>query len=233
VDSIRNASLFMLGYIPVFSAAVVAAGQPVTGATYNTVLFAACQIVSQVISQTLLPLLSVYLALCIVGSLSPGLDIGSVCATVKRVVTWGLGFLATLFIGILSVQTMVSGSADALGLKAGKFVISSFVPVVGSALSDALVAAQGCLRLIRTTVGAFGILAVLLLFLPILLQIISWLLVTALARAAAELLGVKEVSGVMKSCSGVLSILISFLLCYALVMIVAITVVLFTGMGGG
>ncbi len=48
VNSIRNASVFMLGYIPCFAAAVTASGQPLTGAAYNAFLFATCQMVAQV-----------------------------------------------------------------------------------------------------------------------------------------------------------------------------------------
>ena len=231
VDAIKNASVFMLGYIPVFSAAVMAAGQPVTGAAYNGILFMVCQIISQAVSQTLLPLLSLYLALCIVGGLAPGLGISAMCAGIKKIVTWALGFIITVFVGVLSAQTMVAGSADSLTVRTAKFAVSSFVPVVGSTLSEAMLAAQGCLRLIRTSVGAFGILAALGLFLPVFLQVIVWFFVTNAAAAASDLLGVKEVGGVLRDCSGALSIMMTFLLCYALLMIVTITVVIVTGLG--
>ena len=229
VLAINNASTFMLGYIPAFAAAIVAAGQPISGTTYNMLLFSACQIVSQVVSNMLLPIMSIYLALAIVGSLSLTLGISSICAAVKRVVTWSLGFLLTVFVGILSVQTMVSGSSDALGIKAGKFVISSFVPIVGSALSEAMIAAQGCLRLIRTSVGAFGIAAALFLFAPIFINVLSWYAVAGIAGVIADILQIKEISEMMKGCISVLGILISFLLCYALLMIVSITVVMVAG----
>jgi len=231
VNAIQNASIFMLGFIPVFSASVMAAGQPITGAAYNMFLFGASQIISQVVSQTLLPLMSMYLALCLVGGLAPELEISSICTGVKRIVTWSLGFIITLFVGILSVQTMVAGSADTLAVRTAKFMVGSFVPVVGSALTDAMVAAQGCLKLIRTSVGAFGILAALGLLLPVFLQVVVWYGITNIAAAAADLLGVKEVGGILKSCSSVLSIMISFIICYALLMIVTISVVIVTGLG--
>jgi stage III sporulation protein AE len=231
VDTIRNASIFMLGYIPVFSAAVIAAGQPITGTAYNGFLFMVAQIVSQVVSQTLLPLLSLYLALCIAGGLAPELGISSMCKGIKKIVTWALGFIITIFVGVLSAQTMVAGSADSLTVRTGKFLVGSFVPVVGSTLSEAMLAAQGCLRLIKTSVGAFGILASLGLFLPVFLQVVAWYFVTNAAAAASDLLGVKEVGGVLKSCSGALSIMMTLLLSYALLMIVTITVVIVTGLG--
>ena len=231
--SVKNAALFMLSFIPIFSAAITAAGQPVTGAAYNMFLFTTCQVVSQVVSQTLIPLLGIYLALCVVGALVPEIKIASATATIKTIVSWALGFMVTIFVGLLSIQTMVSQGADTVTTKTVKFLVGSFVPVVGGALSEALVAAQGCLRLIKTSVGAYGILVAVFTFLPILLQTVIWYLVTMVASIAGDILGVDKVSTVMKSCSSVLGILLSVILCFGLLIIVSTTVVMVTGMGGG
>ena len=231
--AVKNAALFMLSFIPIFSAAITAAGQPVTGAAYNMFLFTTCQVVSQVVSQTLIPLLGIYLALCVVGALVPEIKIASATATIKTIVSWALGFMVTIFVGLLSIQTMVSQGADTVTTKTVKFLVGSFVPVVGGALSEALVAAQGCLRLIKTSVGAYGILVAVFTFLPILLQTVIWYLVTMVASIAGDILGVDKVSTVMKSCSSVLGILLSVILCFGLLIIVSTTVVMVTGMGGG
>lgn len=228
---IRDASAFMLSFIPVFATALVAAGQPATGAAYNLFLFGACQVVSQALAGTLVPLMSIYLALCIVGSLVPDMNIRSATASIKTLVTWSLGFMVTLFVGLLSVQTMVSHGADSLTTKTAKFVLGSFVPVVGSVLSEALLAAQGCLRLLKTTVGAFGILAAALTFLPVLLQTVAWRLISSLLAATGDVLGVKGVPDILRACSTVLSILLSIILCYALLIIVSTAVILVTGLG--
>ncbi|MDR2932907.1 MAG: stage III sporulation protein AE [Oscillospiraceae bacterium] len=229
--AIRDASYFMISFVPVFSAALVAAGQPVTGATYNLFLFSTCQVIAQVVAQTLVPLMSVYLALCIVGALVPEVNISSAANTIKTVVTWALGFIFTLFVGLLSVQTMVSTGADSVTTKTAKFLIGSFVPVVGSALSEAYTAAQGCLRLIKTSVGAYGIIVALFTFLPVFMKALIWYLITNIGVVAGDIIGVPAVSSVLKACSTVLGILLAIILCYALLLIVSTTVVLVTGAG--
>ncbi len=55
-----------------------------------------------------------------------------------------------------------------------RFVISSFVPVVGSALGEALSTVQGCIKVLKGGVGAFGVLAVVFMFLPILIECLLW-----------------------------------------------------------
>ena len=47
-----------------------------------------------------------------------------------------------------------------------RFVVSSFVPVVGSALGEALSTVQGCIKVLKGGVGAFGVLAVVLCSCP-------------------------------------------------------------------
>jgi len=230
--AIQQASIFMLSFIPMFAAALTASGQPITGATYNVFLFATCQVVSQVVSRTLIPLMGVYLAFCIVSPMAPNLNISSAASTIKSLVSWALGLIVTIFVGLLSVQTMVAQSADSVSVRTTKFLIGSFVPVVGSALSEAYTAAQGCLRLLKTSLGAYGILVAVMTFLPILLQTVIWYLITNVAVIGSDILGVSKVSMILKSCGSVLAVLLAIILCYALLIIVSTTVVILTGMGG-
>lgn len=229
--AIRDCSNFILAFVPVFSSVVTAAGQPVTATTYTVFLFGACQVVSQVVSGTLVPLMGIYLALCIVGSLTPGIDIVSVAKVIKSTVCWSLGFLLTIFVGLLSLQTVVASGSDTVVAKTAKFLIGSFVPVVGSALSDAFVATQGYMKLLKATVGAFGTLVAALTFLPIFLQTSIWYLTVNLTAAISSMLGIKQVSDILKSASAVLGVLIAVSLCVALLVIISTSLVLMASTG--
>lgn len=230
-DTIKDASLFMLSYIPVFSAALAASGSPITGASYSVFLFSACQVILQIVGSVLIPLMGIYLALCIMGSLAPDIDIGSATRTIRSIVSWTLGFFLTIFVGILSIQTMVAQSADSVTARTAKFMLGSFVPVVGSALSEAFSAAQGCLKLLKTTLGAYGVIVAVLTFLPVLVQTVVWYMVASLAVVAGDIIGVRSVSGMLRSCAGTLGILIAVILSFALLVIVSTTVVMLAGIG--
>lgn len=229
--AVQDVALFMLSYIPMLSAAMTAAGAPITGATYNLFLFTACQVVSQVVANTLVPLMNIYLAMCIIGALVPDINIASATSQIKTIVTWTLGFFLTVFVALLSVQTMVAQSADGVAVKATKFMIGSLVPVVGSALSEAYTAAQGCLKLLKTTLGAYGVIVALFTFLPVLLQSVAWYVMTNLVVSAAEIIGAPKAGVILKSCASVLGILISIIFCFALLLVVSTTIVMVTGLG--
>ncbi|MCL2034105.1 MAG: stage III sporulation protein AE [Oscillospiraceae bacterium] len=230
-NSIRDTSLFMLAYIPAFAAAFSASGAPVTGASYSVFLFFACQAALQIVSAMLVPLMGVYLALCIMGSLIPDINAGSAAKSIKTIVSWSLGFIVTAFVGVLSIQTMVAGSADTVAVRAAKFMLGSFVPVVGSALSDAYSAAQGCFKLLKTTLGAYGVVVAAFTFLPVFIQTVIWYMVASIAVVAGDIIGVKSVSDMLRSCAATLGILIAIIVSFAMLIIVSTTVVMMAGLG--
>lgn len=231
VRSIHDCSNFILTFIPIFSSVITVSGQPVTATTYTAFLFAACQVVSQVVSNTLVPLMGIYLAFCIAGNLAPGIDVTAVARVIRSTVSWALGFLLTLFVGLLSLQTMVASGSDNVASKAAKFLIGSFVPVVGGALSDAFIATQGYMRLLKTTVGVFGVLVALMTFLPVFLQTTVWYLTVNIAAAVSDMLGIKQVAEILKSSSATLGVLIAVILCFALLVIISTSLVLIVSTG--
>ncbi len=228
---IREAALFMLAFIPMFSAAMTSAGQPVSGATYNLFLLGACQAVSQLVAQTLIPMMACYLALCVCGSFVPELRIDAVAAGIRSAVNWALGLVLTIFVALLSIQSLLSQSADSVTVKATKFLVSSMVPAVGNILTEAFGTAQGALRLLKTTVGAYGIVVALFTFLPTLLHVLVWYLVTRAVAAAGDMLGAGRVSKVLAACSHVLSVLIAAIFSFALLIIISTGIVMLAGLG--
>lgn len=220
---------FLLGFIPVFISVISVAGHPVAGATYNLFLFGAAQVVSSIASRTLVPLLGVYLALCMVSGLAPTLHLKDAAKGVKSVVTWTLGLATTLFTGLLSMQSFVAASADTVSIRATKFVLGTFVPVVGSSLSEAYASVKSCLSLLKTSVGAFAVIGVIFTFLPILIQVLTWWATMGVSSFAAKLLGMDQIGDVLDAISYTLGILLAIILCFAVMIIVCTTMMMSMG----
>ena len=229
VDSIHSICDFMLCFIPVMTTVMTASGQPVTAGTYNLFLFGACEVIAKIAASTLVPLLCMYLALCLVGSVTSNMKISPVSSSLKSILSWALGFLITLFVGMLSLQSLVSVSADTVTMKATKFVVSNLVPVVGGALSDALGSVQACMKVIKSTVGAFGIITALLTFLPSLIQVVLWIGAVKLGAMFAGMLGVEKAGKLLNSVSSALSMLFAILLCFGLFLTVTTTFMMVLG----
>lgn len=228
-EVVHSISNFMLCFIPVMTTVMTASGQPVTAGTYNLFLFGACEVIAKIAASTLVPMLCMYLALCLVGSVTTNMKIAPVSSSLKSILSWALGFLITLFVGMLSLQSLVSVSADTVTMKATKFVVSNLVPVVGGALSDALGSVQACMKVIKSTVGAFGIITALFTFLPSLIKIVLWLGAVKLGAVFAGMLGVEKAGKLLDSVSSALSLLFAMLLCFGLFLTVTTTFMMVLG----
>ena len=227
--AVRHCANFLLGFIPVFAGVLITSGRPLTGASYQMFLFTGCQAAAQLIAGVLIPLVGVWLAFSVVSAALPQVRLGQAAAVVKKTVNWLLALTLTLFLGAMSLHSIVATSADGASVRTVKFLLSSAIPVVGSAVTDAALAARGCLNLLRSMLGGFGILACGVIFLPVLLQTGCWYLVTNAAAAVGELLGVGTVPGLLRSFSGALGTLISLVLTFFILGAAATAVVMVAG----
>lgn len=231
VQTVTGCSNFMTAFVPVFASVITACGLPATGSVYYLFLFSAAQVVSALTANFLVPLAGIYLALSIAGAISPGLQLGPMLGTLKSFVCWSLSFLLAGFVALLTMQSSVSSSMDAFTLKTSKMLVSSFVPVVGGALSDAISTAGGCLKLVKSAVGVYGILAAICTFIPVLLRTTVWYAVMMLGAAVGEMLSVKEASALLKAGASLMGILLAVLCLYMLLILISTTILLMAGVG--
>ncbi|WP_312641879.1 stage III sporulation protein AE [Hydrogenoanaerobacterium sp.] len=229
-SAIQSCSDFILSFIPVFVSLVAVGGQPVSATTYNTFLLLTSEVISKITANQLVPLVTIYLAFCIVGALTPSMNLSGAASTAKSVVIWALGLLVTVFVGLLGIQSLVAAGADTVAMKTGKFLLGSFVPVVGKALSDALTTAQSCVKLLKTTVGAYAVAVASLTFLPSLLQTVIWYFAVNLGSAVSDILGAQQIGKVLKACATALSLLLAIISFVALLFIISTTIMLIVGM---
>ena len=128
---------------------------------------------------------------------------------IRRAAGWALGLVLILFIGLMTLQTSVSAAADTVTAKSAKYLLGSLIPVVGSSVSDAVMAARGCIDLIRTSVGGFGILVIAAIFLLPMVRVLAWY--------CGELLGAKALRSLMDSFASGFGLLLSALTAFAAV----------------
>ncbi len=226
VDSVQ---VFMLSFVPVYGAVVAAGGSPVGALSYQTTLLAAAEVLTLAMRNLVLPVLLVSLALGCVGTVADGFCLSAFSQSFYRVVLWGLGLFSAVFSGVLSMQQMVAAAGDSVSSRVVKFSLSGFVPVVGGALSEAYATVMGCAGLLRSTVGCFGLLAVVLLVLPPLLTCVGWNICLSVGGNAAALFGLTALQKLCACIAGAVRVLIAVLAVYGLIMIVSTSVVAFAG----
>ena len=231
-ETIEALTHFMLSFIPVFSGVIAVSGRPASAAAYQTVTFGAAQLFAQLASSLILPLLGIFLALCTVGSVTDGVDVKAVAQGAKSLAMWVLGLCLTVFVALLTLQSLTAGAADTVSTRAVKFVISSAIPVVGGALSEAYGSLSGCLGLVKSAIGVFGVIVMAAVFVPILAQVGMSMLACGIAAAVGELLGENRAAGVIRSVSSALSVLGGLILCYGMMILSSSAILLWMGTPG-
>ncbi len=225
-ETLRSGELFTAGFVPVFAGFMAAGGNPGSGAAYQIFVLFLSGAVMALATALLLPALRMACALGITDAVAPALRLGGVVGGIRRAVTWTLGTVMALFSALLTVRSFVASAADSLTAKTVKLLSSGLIPIVGSAVSDAYGTVQGSISLLRSGVGAAGILAILWLILPPLISVGIYRIVLILCRYAADMTENRALTALLGNAEAVLSACFAILVCYALMQVFSAAIAL-------
>lgn len=208
-DTVMQLSEYGKLLLPVMTTALAAQGTSVTSAALYTGTAAFDVLLCSLISQLLVPLVYILLALSFANS-ALGEDIlKKMRDLVKWFISWCLKMILTVFTTYMSITGVVSGTTDAAMLKAAKVTISSVVPVVGGILSDASEAVLVSAGLMKNAAGIYGILAILAIFLEPFLRIGVHYIVMKLAAAICGLFGAKRMTELVEDLCSAMGLLLA------------------------
>lgn len=230
-DAITVSADFMLAFIPVMTGVLICSGQAASGSGYCAMMVFAAEGVGQLFSKLISPLLSCFLALGVTSSLVPDVKIGTMVGFFSKSVKWLMSFVFTLFTGLLTLKSVYSTSVDNVSSRAVRYTVSSFVPVVGGALSEAYRTVHASVGILKSGVGVFVIIAVIIVFLPVLVRLCVWIFTVNMCKCFAETTNLQSPLSMLSSISTVLSLLLSVILCVMALFI--ITTALIITIGGG
>ena len=231
IITVTDASNFMLLYIPIMVAILTFSGHAVSGASYYSLMVLACQGVSQLSTKFISPLLNIYLGFCVSSSISDRVNLKSLCNMLSKVIKWLIAFTMTVFSALMTIRGMITTAYDSVTARAVRFTMSSFIPIVGAALSESYKTIQGSINLLRTGAGVFVILAILVVFLPSILRCLIWMFSLSLCKTIGEIIGVSSPISMLSSVSSVVSTVFAITVCIMSVFVIS-TALLIT-LGGG
>ena len=221
----------MLAYIPIMTVILTAGGSAAGAGAYYASVIAAGEGVSRLCSDVIVPFLNMFLGLSIVSSVAPNVNLSGFTGLISRTFKWLLGFSMAVFTSVIGIKQLLSNSLDTVSVRAVKFAVSSFVPVVGSALADAYKTVQGSIGVLKTGTGVFVIIAVAVTFLPVIIQGVLWSLTLSVGKSLSETLGMAQAAKLLDALGAVFSAVISVALCVSAIYIISTAVVLMSGGG--
>ena len=216
--------------VPVMTAAVAAQGGTMTSTTLYVGTAFFNSFLSNVITAVLVPALYIYLCMAIVNCAIGEELAGKFRDFVRWGMIWGLKIVLYVFTGYIGITGVISGSADALAVKATKIAISGMVPVVGGILSDASETVLVGTAVMKNAAGVYGVLALLAVVAEPFIRIGVQYLLLKITAAISGTFSTKRISALIQDFSSGMGLLLAMTGTVCLMLMIS-TVCFMKGMG--
>ena len=226
LNALNGMNVFMMSYVPVFTSIIVTSGHIISGNGYYAVMFTICEVVSLISNTFIVPILSIVLCLSIVGAMNSDFPFHRTADGLKKLIQWVLGGIMTVVVAVLSIRSVIGNSVDNVATRSAKYVVSTFVPIVGGAVSEAYMTVRGSFGVIRSGIGAIGIIVLLFIIIPPIASIVVIRLAVKICELIADMFDEKSVCQLMSSVSSMLSICLSTVICVAVMFILSTALLL-------
>jgi len=196
-------------------------GNIVGGTSSVSVLMLALQIMRLLSDKLLFPLALSLFGVSLVSVLGFDAGLKRVSKTVKRAVIFLCSASGAAVCAVLSYQTVIAKAADGAALRTVKFASSSFVPIVGSSLSESFAAVTTSISAVRAAAGAGGIISICVIVLPAVVSVVLSKFCVRVCSFLSALLEVGALTVFFDECGEILSILLSVILTVSVIFTVA------------
>ena len=228
-EVIKNISVFMRILVPISLVTLASSGALASATTFEMVFMGVIEITQWLIDKFFIPIILMTAAISLVNNLSENLNTEKLVQFMNKTTKWGIGIVMTLFVGIMGLQGVVTGSADGLTVKVTKFAAANLIPMVGGILSESVETVMNCSVVIKNSVGVLGIIFVILIAAVPILKVTASLIVFRLCAAVVQPISdkkiVKCISELADSVAGILALMVAV----AVMFIIIITIIINVG----
>ena len=215
---------YMTSFVPVSVSLLYASGNTVTagtGAAMTSFFISAVQLVSV---SLILPCIKTVCGITAVNTLCRKTNLTGIVSFFKSTCLWIIGLSFTILCGVLSLQTLLTSGADNLALKGIKYSAAKLIPIASGMVSESMKTVIATMNYIKSVTGAGAVVyivyTVILPVCSIAVTKLSFLLLSALAKAANSDKAVSLFDGIQ----GILNILSALLIgvCVSFVVVIGL-----------
>ena len=208
-ETIQTLSDYSACLIPVLATAAAMSGSMNAAAALHTGTLLFSELLMQLICKLLIPGVFFFLA---VATAEAALN-SDALTELRELIGWliskSLRIMVYVFLAFLSISGVIGGAADAVAIKTTKAAMSGMVPVVGGMISDASETILASASVIKSSIGVFGMIAILsICILPFLKVGVQYLLLKVTV-AISGTVGLKPHVSLLKSFSTAMGYLLA------------------------
>lgn len=223
IISIKNQ---MDAIFPILLTLLTAIGGSVSTSVYQPAMALLSSIIMNFFTFILLPIFIFSVVFSVVSNLSNTVKLDKFSSFLNSTYKWLVGLIFTIFTAFLSIQGITAGSIDGISIRTAKYAIKSYIPILGSYLSDGMGVILASSNLIKNAVGATGLFLLLATLISPLIELVIFMLALKLIAGIVEPLGNKQVASFISSLSKSMVLLIVLLIGVAFVYFITIGLVI-------
>lgn len=229
IGAIDNMVTFIQALLPTLLVLLTSMGSITSAALFQPLITFAVSILSTFVKNIILPLIFFGGILNLVNYISEKIQISKVSGLLKQASVVLLGFVMTLFIGVMAVQGVASSSFDGITTRTAKYAIDNFIPVIGGFLSDAVDTVIGCSLLIKNAIGIVGIIFLFVIMIFPVIKILAIILLYKISSAIIEPIADGRIVNSLNDISKSLTLVLACVLAVGIMFFIVITIMIATG----
>ncbi len=224
----KGVEKFTEGAFPPLITLMSALGGNVSASIYKPQLAVFSMLIGSLFGKVILPLFVAAIAFCLIGNLSSNVKMDKIQSAIRYCSTLILSAAFGLFMTYLTVAGITGGMVDGVSIKAAKFVLSGYVPILGGYLSQGFdLISAGCV-LIKNSIGMIGIIVVLYMIVKPILHVTIFSFALKIVASLIQPIGDKRVSDFLYSVSNATKILVTTILGTGFVLILTLLLMVVT-----
>ena len=211
---------------PLLLTLLTAVGGTTSTSVYQPAMAMLSGLIMNLFTYVLLPIFIFSVVFSVVSNLSNNVKLDKFTSFFNSTYKWLIGLIFTVFTAFLSIQGITAGSIDGISIRTARYAIRSYIPILGSYISDGMGLILVSSNLIKNAVGATGLFLLLATILSPLIQLILFMLALKLIAGILEPLGNKQIANFVTSLSKSLVLLIVLIIGLAFIYFIMLGLVM-------
>lgn len=224
--SIQNLVDFINLLLPILVTLMVATGNMVSASMLQPIIVFIITLVGNLITNIIIPILLVSTALGIVSQISDKIQIDKLSKFLKSFGVWALGVLITLFVGVASLESSLTNSVDGVTSKTAKAAVSSFIPIVGKILGDAVETVIGCSGILKNAVGVIGVIIIIGICIMPIIKLTVLMAIYYIGAAICQPIADTKIVKLLEQMGDTFKILLGILCSVSVMLIIGVTIII-------
>ena len=190
---IEDIKRFQNGLVPIMTGLYFSGGNTATAISSSAGVGAALVMTENLCARALPVLVRVCFALTLIGAIGSDINYSVLCRSVRNLYMTLLSFFTMILSVSMSFGQALASSADTVAARTVKFAIGNMIPIVGNTVNSAYGTLASSLSLIKSTMGASSVVALLLLTFPVIIYLLLLRLSLNICASVSDMLGCAKI----------------------------------------